>query len=364
MSDEDLRIDSKQATKKIAAPPLHYLPRIPKGPLPGIALVGCGGISSYHLEAYRAVDLPVLALCDLEPERAVERRDEFYPDAEVVEDYEALVGREDISVWDVATHPEPRMPIIESALRAGKHVLSQKPFVSDLAVGDHLVELADKSDVRLAVNQNGRWAPHFSYMAEAVRTGHVGDVTSVRFQVNWDHTWTKGTQFDEIPHLVLYDFGIHWFDMATQFMGSSIPRQVYASTGRAAGQTNKAPLLAQVMIEYDDAQVSISFDASSSFGPRDTTHISGTKGSLHSEGVDLNHQRVTLSSKDGVATPDLKGEWFKNGFLGTMMELLCSIDEGRQPSNSARSTIQGLRLCHAAMASADSGNSVDPNSIQ
>ena len=52
--------------------------------------------------------------------------------------------------------------MIETALAAGKHVLSQKPFVLDLDDGTRLADLADESGVVLAVNQNGRWAPHLS----------------------------------------------------------------------------------------------------------------------------------------------------------------------------------------------------------
>ena len=44
----------------------------------------------------------------------------------------------------------------QQAIRAGKHILSQKPFVTDLAVGKKLVAAAERRGVKLAVNQNGR----------------------------------------------------------------------------------------------------------------------------------------------------------------------------------------------------------------
>ena len=56
----------------------------------------------------------------------------------------------------------------QAAIDAGKHILSQKPFVVDLDVGEELVAQAEARGVKLAVNQNGRWAPHFSYMRQAV----------------------------------------------------------------------------------------------------------------------------------------------------------------------------------------------------
>ena len=69
-------------------------------------------------------------------------------------------------------------------IRAGKHVLSQKPFVLDLDTGDRLASLADERDCRLAVNQNARWAPHFSYMRQAVASGLIGEIQAVHFAVH------------------------------------------------------------------------------------------------------------------------------------------------------------------------------------
>ena len=102
------------------------------------------------------------------------------------DDFESLLSRDDIEVFDITPHPAERVPLVEAALKAGKHVLSQKPFVVDLDTGERLVELADRNGVKLAVNQNGRWAPHFAYMREAVRAGLIGDVVSC-------HTASTGT---------------------------------------------------------------------------------------------------------------------------------------------------------------------------
>ncbi len=58
----------------------------------------------------------------------------------------------------------------------------------DLDVGERLVALAAEHDVKLAVNQNGRWAPPFSYLTAAVRSGLIGEVASVDFTLQCDHT--------------------------------------------------------------------------------------------------------------------------------------------------------------------------------
>lgn len=352
MGESKLKVSSSQHMGAIPAPTLPYRPPVPARPAPGIGLIGCGGITAYHLEAYRSAGFPVVAFCDVDEAQARKRRDAFGPDAAVFTDFADLLRHPGVSVVDIATHAEIRGPMIEAALRAGKHVLSQKPFTLDLDEGGRLANLADELNLKLAVNQNGRWAPHFSYMRHAIAAGHVGEVTAVHLSVHWDHTWTESTVFNEIPHLILYDFAIHWFDMLCCFMGDAIPRRVFASETRTAEQTSKPPMLAQVLVEYEHAQASLVFDAATKFGAADCSYVAGTLGTLESRGPDLSHQSVTLYNEAGLARPELQGEWFKEGFEGTMAELLCAIAENRQPTNSARNNLKSLALCFAAIESA------------
>jgi predicted dehydrogenase len=351
------------ASGSIAAPVLDYLPPRSRGYRPKIALIGCGGISEYHLRAYRAMDLNVVALCDRHLDRAEKRRAEFFPGASVTSDYRAVLGRPDIEVVDIALHVGERVAVIEAALHARKHVLSQKPFVLDLADGERLAALAVAQGVKLAVNQNGRWAPHFSYLATAVRAGLIGDVASVDCTVQWDHTWTAGTAFEEVHHLVLLDFGIHWFDIATQLLRGRRAQRVWASVARTTFQQMKPPMLAHVAIDYDGAQVRLNFNGHVQLGQEDRTVVCGGRGTLRSFGPSLSEQSVVLHTIQGHASPELQGTWFTNGFQGAMSELLCAIEENREPSHSARNNLESLALCFAAIASADTGEPVRPGSV-
>ncbi len=352
------------STRRIPAPDLPYQPAWPRAYRPAIGLIGCGGITKDHLTAYKAAGLSVVALCDVDPEAARKRKKHFYPEAKIYEDYRELLLRDDVEVVDVATHPPVRTPIIEAALKAGKHVLSQKPFVLDLDVGERLVELADRMGVRLGVNQNGRWAPHFSYAARAIEKGLLGRILGVHFTVDWDHSWVAGTEFENVKHLILYDFAIHWFDMATCFLKGQTARRVYASVARAAGQTVRPPMLGQALIEYDDAQVSLAFDALTRFGPLDRTYVAGTRGSISSVGPDLKQQTLTLSTGRGVAQPELTGCWFPDAFGGTMGELLLAVEENREPTIGAAENLKSLALCFAAVASAERHEPVVPGTVR
>ncbi len=348
----------------VAAPPLDYQPGNPKTYRPAIALVGCGGITSWHLRAYRAANYRVVVLCDVNLENAIRRRDEFYPDADVTDDLHKLLRREDVEVVDIATHTAVRPPLIEAALKARKHVLSQKPFVVDLDLGERLADLADKNAVTLAVNQNARWAPHFSYMREAVREGLLGYLESAHCDVHWDHSWVEGTAFETTPHLILYDFAIHWFDFLTTLMGGVAPTRVFASKVRSNAQMIDAPLLAQVAIEYPSAQASLIFDGHTRYGRLDRVYIAGSEGSISSSGPDQDHQQVELTTAAGVARPELVGSWFPDGFHGTMGELLLALEQQRIPMHNARNNLVSLALCFAAVASAERGEPIVPGTVR
>ncbi len=352
------------AAGTIAAPRLNYLPPRPRAYRPKIGVVGCGGISEYHLRAYRSLGLDVVALCDPQRDRAEKRRGEFYPNATVCTDYREVLRREEIEIVDLATHPHERIEIIEAALRAGKHVLSQKPFVLDLDVGERLVALAAEKGRKLAVNQNGRWAPHFSYLAAAIDAGVVGDVASIDFTLQWDHTWTAGTAFEEVKHLVLFDFGIHWFDITARFLREKLAQRVSASIARTSFQQMRPAMLAQVAIEYREVQVRLNFNGHVKYGQEDRTVICGSRGTLRSFGPSLSEQAVELHTSEGSARVPLEGTWFANGFQGSMAELICAIEDNREPLNNARDNLRSLALCFAAMQSADTGQPVVPGAVR
>lgn len=355
--DADTYALKSTALAEVPAPALPYQPPTPRAYRPRIGVIGAGGIVSAHLDAYCAAGWEVAAICNRTLAKAKARAAEFAPKARVTDRWEDVLSDPAIDVVDITPHPADRLPIIEAALRAGKHVLSQKPFVLDLAEGRHLVALARENGVKLAVNQNGRWAPHLAWMREAVRAGLIGDVISAHISIHWNHGWIAGTPFEKIEDLIFYDFGIHWFDFLRSVTGGRA-RTVFATAAHATGQTAAAPLLAQVLVQMEGGQASLVFDGATPFGPRDTTFIAGTKGSLQSDGPDLGQQSVTLTTAAGIARPQLRGTWFNDGFRGAMGALLVAIEDDHEPANGAEENLDSLALAFAAIQSRRTGQPV------
>jgi predicted dehydrogenase len=360
MADDLYGIGATSKDVKIKAPELDYKPRTDFSYKPDIALVGCGGISEQHLKAYKKMGLNVAVLCDVNLDNAKKAQKEFYPNAKIISDFNKILKMDNIEVADLAAHPEVRAVMFEKFIEAGKHILSQKPFVRDINFGKKIIELSNKKGVKIAVNQNGRWAPHFRYMTKAIEKGLAGDVIACHFSVTWNHNWIAGSHFEDMKYAILFDFGIHWFDILNVFMNNKKPLRIYASAARAKGQHVKPPFLSQVSFEYEDAQASISFDADSKFGQEDRTIIVGTKGMLKSEGPDLMNQQVDIFLENGIARPKLDGLWFPDGFQGTMAELLYSIENKCEPYNGAENNLGSLQLAFAAIESAESGKVLVP----
>jgi predicted dehydrogenase len=343
-----------------------YLPRQVESAL-GIGLVGCGFISAMHLAAYQAAGYNVTALCDRTLAKTESRRDEFFPRADVTTSVEELLARDDVQVVDIATHVNGRPEVVRRALSTGHHVLSQKPFVRNLDEGVALVELARQVDRILAVNHNGRWAPHFAAAMAMVRRGDIGEVVSADFAVYWPHD----REFEHDPHfstmedLVVYDFGIHWFDVVAQiFAGNDPATKVFAASRRRPGALVSVATDVEVLVEYPHAAATLLFRAATPRAESGTFRIEGTRGTILHSGQSLGGSTVVAETDRGDLHVELEGDWFSNGMRGAMGEVLWAIQEGKRPSNDAETALAGLELAFAAQESLRTGGPIVPGSVR
>lgn len=365
-SNEEYGLSPQKVVESIDPPAVDFGPPMPRSRDHKIVVVGAGGICHSHLAAYHDAGFHVAAIVDRTLSKAVTIRDRYFPNAEAHDDYKPLLDRGDLQVFDLTPHPNDRLTILEDVIAAGKHLLSQKPLVLDLDDGQRLVRQAERAGVQFAVNQNGRWAPHFRYMQQAIAKGLIGDVVSIDFSLQWDQTWIAGIEaLERIKHLILFDFGIHWFDITNCLMAGQTPERVWASVTHRANQKYRPAALAAAIIDYPAAQVRMSFNGHVTHGEADVTTIVGTRGTLRSAGPGLNEQPcIEAFLESGTYRAPLQGCWFQQGFQGAMGELLLAIEEDRTPEHNARDNLSSLALCFAAVASADSGDAISVGSVR
>src|SRR4051812_33299534 len=115
-----------------------------------VAIVG-GGIGRSHMvEGYvpNADKFRVIAICDLDPAKMNTLADEFGVERRTTR-FDDLLTMEDLDIIDICTPPMVHYPMIVAALRAGKHVICEKPLVGSLAEIDEVIALEAQCRGRL-----------------------------------------------------------------------------------------------------------------------------------------------------------------------------------------------------------------------
>jgi predicted dehydrogenase len=335
----------------------EHRPRFPERRL-AVGVLGVGAIArAAHLPAYAAYDVPVVAACD-RTGSATTFGDVLPAGASAYDDVDAFLADPRIEVVDIATGPVGRVALVERCLAAGKHGLAQKPVVAtldDLAALEDVVARGAGRGLRVAVNQNARWAPAWRLTTQLVRSGAVGEVVGVTHLHDKPLPPIAGTAFDDLDHMLLSDYLVHWFDITRCWLEGTRVDSVTAHDSRVPGQPDDArnPWQASVHVATAGgatASIRVVGNARTRSGGC-PFWVHGTRGTIRGS-ILLGSDRVELEV-DGVTTSyALDGEWFVDGFAGAMGELQCAVAEGREPEHGLPHVAASVRLGAAAVASA------------
>src|SRR6516225_7305675 len=145
-----------------------------------VAVIGtgwCGGIRAETLSRSALVDK--LHICEIRPDRLAEVKALTRP-ATATLDYQDIVNNLGITVVYVCTTPEQNhYPITRDGLRAGKHVLLEKPIALQLWEADELITLARRGRLKFTIGYSQRFNPKFAYAKKSITAGTLGKVVSV-----------------------------------------------------------------------------------------------------------------------------------------------------------------------------------------
>ena len=137
----------------------------------------CGGIRAETLARSALVDR--LHVCEIRPERLAEVK-ALTKAATATPDYQDIVANDAISVVYISTTPESNhYPIARDCLRAGKHVLLEKPIALELWEADELIEIARRNRVKFTIGYSQRFNTKFAYAKKKITDGTLGKVVSV-----------------------------------------------------------------------------------------------------------------------------------------------------------------------------------------
>jgi nucleoside-diphosphate-sugar epimerase/predicted dehydrogenase len=182
------------------------------------ALVGCGRIAKWHIQALRDIQgLELVAAADRDEYRARQIA-EFTGGARAYSDLDVLLEREQPDVVHILTPPAAHADLAIRAMQAGAHVLVEKPMCVSPQSAQQMLAAADKYGVKLCVNHNYLFNPSVVKARQLVTDGNIGQVVYVnsyyglsgegdaysrsggRYHWAWDLPGGVFTNF--LPHLV------------------------------------------------------------------------------------------------------------------------------------------------------------------
>jgi predicted dehydrogenase len=136
------------------------------------ALVGAGMVSLYHLRAWRNAGIAVVAICDIDIEKARERAKEFGIDR-IYDDPEKMFADGGFELVDIAASVGAHGPVTRMAADHKVHVMLQKPMTETVNEAEALIAyVGDK--IRFMVHENYRFRPHYMVVRKWIDEGRIG----------------------------------------------------------------------------------------------------------------------------------------------------------------------------------------------
>lgn len=204
-----------------------------------VGIISAGAISCNHIEGYRKAGAEVIAICD--PVQAVrEARAQQYNIPAVYASVEELLANKEITAVSVCSPNYVHAPITIQALRAGKHVLVEKPMAMSVAEAAAMVAAAKKARRLLMCGHNLRFSPDTRKVVELRTAGAFGNIYHAKCA--WirrrgipglGRWFTTRAQSGGGP---LIDIGIHVIDRTWYMMGMPRPVAVCGTTASVFGR--------------------------------------------------------------------------------------------------------------------------------
>ncbi len=278
-----------------------------------VGMVGTAFMGAAHSQAWRSVnrffDLPVqarmTAVCGRDADRTRAAADRLgWQSYET--DWRRLIERDDIDLVDICTPGDSHADIAVAALRAGKHVLCEKPLANSVAEAVRMAEAAAAAEpggVRAMCGFTYRRVPALALMARWVESGRIGRLRHVRASYLQDWlvdpaapvTWRL--QAEHAGSGALGDLGAHIVDLTRyltgqEFVGVSALTETFVSERPVtAGATETGP------VTVDDAALFLGQLSGGAVGTFEVTrYATGRKNGL----------RIELNGTDGSLAFDLE----------------------------------------------------------
>ncbi len=210
-----------------------------------IGVIGCGSIANFaHIPAYmKNPDVEIRYFCDILPERAAAAV-EKYGCGRAVEDYHEVIADPEIDAVSVCTPNRAHQFIAVDALRAGKHVLCEKPAGRVYADVEKMLAAQHETGKALVIGVVNRFNDSVNKIKQYIDQGRLGDIHHVYVSFR-KHRCIPGlggafTTKDIAGGGVLIDWGVHYLDIVMYCCGDPKPITVTGEAFCKLGRDMKA----------------------------------------------------------------------------------------------------------------------------
>ena len=193
-----------------------------------IAIIGLGGMGTWHLNELETMDAPEVAgIWDIKEERRAYARSR---NVFVYDSLEELLTDESVDLVLIATPNDLHRPLAIQAMEAGKNVISEKPITVSSVDLQAMMEASERTGKFLTVHQNRRWDEDFLTVKEILKEGRLGPVFRIESRVHGAHgipgDWR---QEPEKGGGMILDWGVHLLDQALLLYPDAKVETVYAT---------------------------------------------------------------------------------------------------------------------------------------
>jgi predicted dehydrogenase len=339
---------------------------LPKRKDSRIGIIGSGFIvNDCHLVAYRKAGFNPVGIASRNAKQAsVVANRHGIP--RTYESPEALLDDPSIEVLDIAVPPNAQLEIIKAACsrRTLKGILAQKPLGMNYAEACEAVAACDAAGIRLAVNQNMRYDQSVRAAKTLLESGTLGAPVLGTIEMRGIPHWMDWHK--ELGWLTLRIMSIHHLDTFRYWFGE--PEGIYCSV-RPDPRTSfpHSDGICAYILDFADHMRCVGIDdtwtgPAKEGCPADNYirwRIEGTEG-LAIGDIGWCKDPHTTPSTIRYATrgcrhfecPVWPESWFPDAFIGTMAQLLVSIEQGTDPAISGHDNLKTMSLVEAAYLSA------------
>ena len=218
-----------------------------------IAVLGAGFMGGTHARAYQKLDdVEIASIYASSPKRAEPLASEL--GTTWTDDLDSILSDDSIGAVDISLPTPQHRQATEAVLKAGKHVLLEKPLSLSVEDAEAIVAAADASDRIVMIAHVLRFWPEYVALKKIVDSGELGAprfVATVRRQP--PPNWTDNGPNAHLTGGSLHDMLIHDFDAANWILGTPTEAFAYGPVNaRSSGRDQ-----AQVLVTYDGASATI-----------------------------------------------------------------------------------------------------------